>query len=130
MEDAGAFVARGRALSGGEARLPNVLMAMAWLPTELLDAGGREVLRDVCASPALVPDKAFGALVEDEVARDALGPVVRATNAKPKSKEGATKAVRTETAASLVPFLAPDLATALEQLWLRPLRAAKKKATR
>lgn len=78
VADRGGFLSSIRASPRGEKQLAYLLMAVAWLPQDLLAAGGVELLRELCASPALVPDRTLKVLLEDEHARAVIGAVERA----------------------------------------------------
>lgn len=92
------FIKRVLSRKGGAGRLADLLMSVLWLPEKLLDAGGRALMREVCAS-SLIPDATFVELTHDNEAKEALGAIERPSKATRRSFRSSDRRV-----SRLVPF--------------------------
>ena len=63
--------------ASGQQLLADMLMSVLWLPEGVLAAGAAAVVRDVCRSSALVPDRTIEVLREDEKAARSLEGIER-----------------------------------------------------
>ena len=118
-ENRAGFIERVRSASNGDRHLANVLMSVAWLPKDLLAPGGRALLREVCATPSLVPAASFAALLEDDEAREALGDLRRV-----KQERTATGAAKVARPIGIAARLMPPEDEASRQARLEKLGAA------